>query len=1050
MLFSPRIAEIRKITFPPERERRTEMVNTAQTNRLIEKINRLRLVYQNFLVRDRESIQAEICEPEHACYVPPAEGVFRPIQEGCKWGADGAYAWFRLTFEIPRRMEGQKIYLSGESGAVESLIFIDGAPVGLFDRVAGASSPEFRRHAYFELPAALRGEKRIFVEGYGGHRVANCMPYDRECYYGLQPFAHPRTFRGFEIVVFDKDVEKFIDLLYLLDSLYKSQKDPFTKGELCDLYEEILKKIELMPEESAYSSSVKQTNALIEDFFEARKQKSPLAYAGLVGHSHLDTAWLWTKEETKRKAARTVSNAVAVLERNKQYRFMFESALHLSWIKEYYPVLFDRVKKLVAEGRFEPNGGVWVECDCNLTSGESLVRQFLYGQAFYHENFAYRADTFWLPDTFGYSAALPQILKQCGISYFCTTKMSWNDTTRFPYDSFRWRGIDGSEVTAHLHCLHVAADPVTIVEQTDKIANKQLSRQTLIAYGYGDGGGGPDEKMVECALASCELPYLPETEHTTVSDFMNRLSKQKKLPVYSGELYLELHRGTLTSLHEIKLLNREFESALHDLEFAIAVASKEKKRDRAISEILYKTLLVNQFHDILPGTSINEVNDVAIAENRKGISSCRSMTKTLLAGDKEDVIEFVNTLSFPRREVMTLEGEVGLEGIETQTYVDLDGKTKTDALVQVEAFSSVGLKRTIPVRKDSVFIYTERELETPFYRVCFDEKGCIVSLFDKSAKRLVAERKINEYCLYDDVPNAYDNWDIDADYLLGNCKKAVCINSEIVSAGALELIIRSSFQISEKSKLVCDTVFYADLKRIDFRCRLDWHERHKLLKTCFSLNILTEMLKSEIQFGYLDRIMRENYAEESAKYEVSNQKWSDVSETNYGVALLNRSKYGIGYREGTLSLSLMKGGTHPDTRADEGIRYFQYALLPHEGAFSAQNTVQPAYSFQNPFVLCRGGKALNPIVKITAPNIICETVKVSEDGEDTILRCFESEKSRTVTALHFGQRYDVFVCNLLEEILLPIASDCVSTEMEFAPFEMKTIRLHRKENSISS
>jgi|GEM_PF-2973978 len=405
---------------------------------------------------------------------------------------------------------------------------------------------------------------------------------------------------------------------------------------------------------------------------------------GIIGHSHMDTAWLWTRDETIRKCARTYANALALMEQYPEYTFIQSSAFHAELMRRHYPDIFESMKKRIAEGRWEPNGGVWIECDCNLVSGESLVRQFLKGQRYTRKHFGYTADAFWLPDTFGYSAAIPQIMVGAGVKYFLTTKLSWNDTNAFPYDTFRWRGLDGTEVLTHFNFIHCWPDAGSLIERVYGTAYgsngvsvqsegqpRLVNDKRLVSYGYGDGGGGPQYEMLETARRVFDLEGAPKTAHTTVSRFMRGLEKASaKFPVHVGELYFEGHRGTLTQMHQIKRNNRKAELAIRDLEFAevwvrrySGVWNEEATEQR---ERIHATLLINQFHDILPGTSIPEVHDRALLEITEVVSHANRWTKKLLGDiDEEDVdgdsmsVTLWNTLAWDRQETFALEGDWG-------------------------------------------------------------------------------------------------------------------------------------------------------------------------------------------------------------------------------------------------------------------------------------------------------------------------------------------------------------------------------------------------------
>ena len=1015
------------------------MINQRQTERLIEKVSRMEKIYADFLISDREEVTFGIYEPQETRYAPPAPGDYRPIARGAHWGRPFSYAWFGAEIAVPARMRGKRVYLECDTGAFESLAYLNGRPYGMFDYVAGRSE---RLHRYLPLEDGA-DRMRFDIESYASHRYNGTQPYETPVTFGKETFApEDREYNGFWLVTFDETIERVLDDLYMLNSLYRSAgENTFLRAELEELYERIYSYIDLMPSEGLDRQSLSAACEEIERTIYKNKDTAEDGYrAGLVGHSHLDTAWLWPVEETKRKAARTASTAVRLLKRYPHYRFIMSSAVYMDWFKRYYPALFEDVKSLVAEGRFEPNGAVWVECDCNLTGGEAMVRQFMYGQRFLRKELGYEADSFWLPDTFGYSAALPQIMQKAHVKYFYTTKLSWNDTNRFPYDSFVWEGIDGSRVVAHFNSTHSFADPQKIVERVGgAIMNKRLSDKTLIAYGFGDGGGGPSEKMVEYALKSENVRGIPAAKHVSISQFMRDLRKDN-LPTYAGELYLELHRGTLTSMSMLKYSNRKLENALHDLEFIAAAGGKQDAA--AQIEQLYKVLLLNQFHDILPGTSMNEVNVKAIEENLAALHTAKETAAAMLpvSGQGESVT-LVNTLGFARKGFASIEGAYSFENAESYIYKDIDGREQTCVRAEAEAFSSVVLRRAKGKKKasPSVFVREGNRLLTPDLEVEFDENMFLTRLYDRAPKREAAYGKLNELILHRDVPCAWDNWDIDADYAM---KGKVCrlLHSETVVDNAYEYRIRSEYAVGEGSKLVQDMIFRAGERSVDFRSKIDWHEKHSLLKAHFAANIFSRTMKNEIQFGYLERSLLRNTSEQQAKFEVCNHKWTDISENNYGFAIINDCKYGVGGRPGKLSLSLMKGGTHPDSSADEGVRYFGYKVLLHEGAFSCESVVKPAYEYNNPFFFVDGAAPVASFLRCGASGVIAETVKPAEDGDGYVVRLYESEGNHVSAPLAFGRKYSIQECDLLEDEEKNLG-EADSLELAFRPFEIKTLKL---------
>ena len=975
------------------------MINLKQLDRLVLKIVRLKDIYANYLVR---------AEEEQSVLLDGA-----PIAKGEAWGEDFACGKFTFTY----RAKFENPYLFVATGGVEHLLLADGKPFGLADAIPNAKEPMFRMHKYISLKNIPDGAE-LTAESYASHTFPGTMPFETKQTFALNGYRPRPIFDKISVVELDPTVKEFIELSALLVSYFRCMKDGDPrKISAYQVYEELFETLTILPEQAPVEEELNRANALINRFLDGLKEQGEAQspYVGLVGHSHLDTAWLWTVEECRRKAARTASNAVTLLKEYPEYRFIMSTVAYLDWLEKDYPALFADVKTLVEEGRFEPNGASWVECDCNLTDGESMIRQFLRGKRYLKEKFGYEADVFWLPDTFGYSASLPQILQGCRVPYFLTTKLSWNDTNKFPYESFVWKGIDGSEVTAHFNSIHSTGDPEDVTRRLENRRNKHLTENVLLAYGYGDGGGGPTREMVEGALRVEKTYPYAAVRHTSVSDFMKRISAEE-LPVYEGELYLELHRGTLTTNHDIKKLNRKAEGLLKDVE--LAAVGLRNRAWKQITDECYDTLMINQFHDILPGTSIHAVHETAIAQNTE---ICERLSR-LFDGER-----YFNTLGFARKELLPCENG-------RQTYTDLDGNPVT---VDLFSFGAYGYGETCELPETVGFTVGEDEIVTPYYRLKL-RGGKLVSL--RVGERELSAGVLGEICAYEDVPYFYDNWDVDADYVKKPCKVTV-ENSEIISCGALELRIRTTYSIAGKSRLTQDTVFYTFKPEITFENKLEWNDEYKFLRAEFDTTLAASQFKSEIQFGYIERPTTRNTSEEQAKYEVCNHKWTDLSEPRFGLAILNDCKYGVSVQGGKMGLSLLKSGKHPDEIGETGVKYFSYALLPHAGGFTSETVVLPAYAFNRPPVKLDGEISL-PIKGVSAPNVVVETVKFAEEGEGIVLRLYESERSLTSCILSLTDEYEVYECDMLEEnpVLLGRGKEI---PLSFRQFEIKTLTLKK-------
>ena len=979
------------------------MINEKHADRMVAKVKRLKDVLSAYTVRSLNE--------QNVLFGG------KPIKKGETWGEDFAVGKFTFIYG-----GGESPYLYIENGGVEHLISVDGKPIGMADHIPGAKDAFLRRHKYISMKDVPVGAL-VEIESYASHTFFGTQPFEEKQTFAIGEYREKRVYNGIYIAEINETVKAFTEDLTLFASYFVVLKEgDVRRANAYGAAEEMFGILNVTPGTAPDDGELAAASRVMHRFFASLKPNGNdgnLPYVGMIGHSHLDTAWLWPVAETHRKAARTAANAVTMLKRYPSYRFIMSSVVYMDWIKKEHPWLFGEIKKLVEEGRFEPNGATWVECDCNIPDGESIIRHFLRGKRFLKENFNYEADMFWLPDTFGYNAALPQILRGCRVPYFLTSKLSWNDTNRFPYDSFKWKGLDGSEVTVHFVTIGTEGDPELLNYRLENRLNKHITKNLLVPYGFGDGGGGPSAEMIKTAfLTEKSYPYA-QAEHTTVSDFMKKLEHGEELPVYDGELYLELHRGTLTTNHNIKQLNRRLENSLKDAEL-ISLSRGEREKVKAVSAC-WDVLMLNQFHDILPGTCINEVNVQAVAEYKKAIDDLSALT----AGES-----VFNTLWTDRTEI--LPSENGL-----QTYTDLDGRE-----VSVDAFSFPAYgygKRVSENYKSGCFSLSEDgSFKTPFYSGKI-KNGSIVSLI--FGGREISAGKLNEIKMYADVPLNWDNWDVDPDYELKPCA-VTAGESYSVSEGALQLRIRTAFDLGGEGTLTQDTVFNSVDPMIVFESKLEWNGHHRFIKADFDTTVHAKTYRSEIQFGCVERPTTRNNSLEAAKYEVCNHRWTDISEPRFGVALLNREKYGVSVFGGKMGLSLLKSGRHPDTTGDKGTKYFEYALLPHLGGFAAENTVLPAYAFNRRPVYTFADINV-PVSGVSAPNVIPETVKFPEEGDGTIVRLYECEGSVSECTVKFRSDSAFYQCDMLEENPVLIGKGR-ELKLSFGAFEIKTILVKDK------
>lgn len=1033
------------------------MMNHPQIKRMLSKLTQLEATLDRYVFQKQDELSVVKYETKEQLYAAPAdEALYSKVQQGDVWGAELSYCWFKGSFTVPEELAGKPLYIYPRFGSYEALLYVNGMPFGNF--AYKIAEVDHGNH-YCDL---LRLEPKagevidIVIEAYAGHHVIGTQPFE------TNPVPSYRyTFESIDICTKNQDIADFIYDLRCLNQLAEVMDEKsFRRADVINCLAKVHETVYYSPEhtdEAVWRPALAWAREIMRPCLEAKNAESA-PKVGLVGHSHMDTAWLWDIPKTIKKCARTYANQLALMEEYPEYRFIQSSAFHLELIRRHYPELFDRIKEKIAEGRYEPNGGVWVECDCNITSGESMVRQFLWGQRYTQEHFGYRSDCFWLPDTFGYSAAIPQIMKGCGVNYFLTTKLSWNDTNKFPYETFVWEGIDGTDVLVHFNCTHVWPDPKTLLGRvegrgsTDFVQQKTVSDSRLISYGQGDGGGGPMFEMIEMSRRVKDLDGCPRAEHMSVSDFMKRLEKEAVNPnVYSGELYLELHRGTLTNQHQIKRNNRKAEIAIHNAELltvAEAVKAGKPASDEEIHPLL-ETLLVNQFHDILPGTCIQSAHEQSHRETTAVIENATAIADRLTEGTGDQSKDTViNLLPFDVSDVVYLDAKKGCisadDTVCQQVVCDLDGNQLLAVTgLNLPAMSSLTVShdgRCACSNKN--FTYENGKVTTPFAEIAFNEKGYVKSFVDRrNGRQLVGGLPLNTFLMAEDVPSAWDNWDIDADIQPKFKDCAELLNEEVVSNGAAQLRIRRVYKLSELSTIRQDMIFHVHTPRIDFETEIDWHDKRRFLKTAFDTTILSRQARHEIQFGYAMKPTTRNNSTEQAMFEVVNHKYTDLSETQYGCAILNDCKYGISVEGGRMRLSLHKGGIRPDPRGDAGRHRMTYSFLPHMGGFDAETVIKPAYVANYRPIVRSGEYTLPTLLTVDAGNVIIETVKPCEDGGNAfIARLYEAEGTYASTTLHTG--FDVKkaeLTNMLEETMETLDCDG-SIALTFRPFEIKTIK----------
>ncbi|MDR3284425.1 MAG: glycosyl hydrolase-related protein [Treponema sp.] len=1041
---------------------------------LIPKVEQRIDQYLSFLKRNayREisSLEFEVFATEETFRRPPENADWRKVTAPGAWGKSWYCWWFRTAYCAP--LGGRPLFLNVTPNA-DSLAFIDGLPAGAFN--------VFHRKIRIDADGA---EHTLHVEAYSGHPHGGCGPFEGPSIVvntGKVLLDFPNTFEGgFLSERLEGIFSLYYDVKTLLDLAKQLDDNSLRKARILKgLYDALTDNVRLTAKGEKLEEQAEKAAKQIAPLLQA-KNGGTVPAIDLIGHAHIDHAWLWPIAETERKTARTFSNMLRFIKEYPEFIFIQSQPCQLEIVKNEYPDVFEAVKIAYKNGQWEPNGGMWVEADCNIPSGESLIRQFLVGKAANREMFGdYEADTLWLPDVFGYAAALPQILRGCRIKYFVTSKISWNDTTRFPYDTFIWCGIDGTGINTHFIVSRQGGyngriEPKQLIADWNEVQHKEVQAEFIKPTGEGDGGGGTLRADIEMARRLGNLEGAPKTRWTKITPALERIfAHPEELPEWRDELYLELHRGAYTTQARTKRNNRRIEFALRRTEFLASWAALDDKEAYPQGELTaaWKKMLTNQFHDIIPGSSINRVYTEAEAVSAQILAQMESISrvtqKALVPGGG---IFLFNDLSWQRRGVITVAAAVlgsqvkalqSASGVHpAQRYTDLDGLEQAAVSVTLP---SMGWARFTPFAPDgeapkSPFSYTDGQLETPFYRVKFDKQGHIVSLLDAAQNGLEQVAKgglFNAFISAEDLPVFWDAWDIDSDYTRHIVPEDVLESTEVVSSGPLCIRIRRKYKIGEASRLSQDMVCYADNRRIDFDTRADWHEKHRLLKVSFDTAMSASKVRCEVQYGHIFRNTHKNLMQDRAKFEICAHKWIALEEegSGSGIALLNDCKYGHDVSGGRMRLTLLRSPLAPDPEADQGEHRFTYALLPWKGGFTESGVVRSAYEL-NTIVGSEhipgtaGEPASCSLCSVDNPAVIIESVKAPEaaagkSSKSLVVCLYESFGGHQKSVLSFNRP----VSSVMETDMLEgnghIAQSAGSRiPLAFRPFEIKTLLIH--------
>jgi len=801
-------------------------------------------------------------------------------------------------------------------------------------------------------------------------------------------------------------------------------------------------------------------------------EKHSAVTVNVIGHTHIDVAWLWRIKHTREKALRSFSTVLRLMEDYDEYIFLQTQPQLYKYIKNDSPALYEKIKMRVSEGRWETDGAMWVEADCNISSGEALARQLMHGVSFFRDEFGVKSEYLWLPDVFGYSWALPQLLKLAGIKTFMTTKIDWNQYNSMPHDLFNWRGIDGSEILTYFittpagdykgnhkrsATYNGVLSPKSVLGNWYTFKDKPISNETLFCYGYGDGGGGVNSDMLKLRRAMDKLPGLPNVKPSTAGDFFNRMhdnieKTDQYVHTWDGELYLEYHRGTYTAQANNKKQNRRMEYALAQCEWlsCLAYLAGEQYPGTRLYDA-WETILLNQFHDIIPGSSIREVHD----DSDKDYANLSAEAEQLENNAINTLIEphdgsftIYHSGSFKRRDLVLVAIQDDVIFEDEQGNAISSQKTKEGWLLDVEleplSMAVVNYKPGTLPKADTAFVVdmVAKSIETPLYIINWNDSGRLESIYDKANKRQILDGEANQLEIFEDKPLFWDNWDIDIFHTEKRGLVAISKQPALIENGSERAIIQFEY-VYGLSTITQDMVVYKSCGRIDFVTHVDWHETDRLLKAAFPLNIRSTKATYDIQFGHVERPTHWNTSWDLARFEVVGHKWADFSESGYGVSLLNDCKYGYSVKDNVMRITLLKSTKMPDPEMDMGMHDFTYSLLPHAGSVIEGNTIEESVKLNLPARVVPGTLKNNTkkLVCINSDAVNIDAVKKAEKDDCIVVRIHECRGGRHDIKISSDFGIKAFApCNLLEEnIAEPIKGNEISAEIK--PFEIKTFKL---------
>lgn len=991
------------------------------------------------------------------------QGAFAPVKPGFTWGKTYEYCWFKGSLTLPERAAGERIVMNLQPGG-ESALFVNGKAFGTY-RASWVDQPhQFMEDNILTVSGKPGEHFEILMETYAGHYFPE-SPTGGCCTGPVLPGAYMDPKREGERCTLgsctfgiwnETAYQLFIDADTLNRLLAVLDENSLRAAKIAKALEQFTLTVDFEQGREERIRSYKKAREELQPLLKAENgSTAPCFYA--IGNAHLDLAWLWPMAETYRKTERTFAAQLRLLEEYPEYKFLQSQPASYEMCRKNYPELFERIRDAIQKGRWIAEGAMWVEPDTNMAGGEALIRQLVHGKRYYKEVLGTESEVLWLPDTFGYTAALPQILKGCGVKYLVTQKIFWsyNEGDPFPYHYFNWEGMDGTRIVSFLPTSYTyRTDP----EEINNIWNNRTQKQDLDAfllpYGYGDGGGGPSRDFIEYAKRQENLEGGAKVKMAGPGEFFRDMEKQGgPVHTYVGELYFSAHRGTYTSQARIKQYNRKCELALREMEMWGALAEAKGipyERDKA--DALWKELLLHQFHDILPGSSIARVYEEAEKALGAVLTDAGKLAegsaKALTDQSAEKAVTVFNSLGFARKELVSLP-ECFASGAETADGEPIPVQAAQGTVKALVTIPSCGAVTLVPcetagsLSEGASIAVTEDgyRMENALIAAEINRNGEVTSFVLKGSGREFAVSPMNRFRMYKDVPRMFDAWDIDSNYVDQEVEAAADITTEILTEG-LEAVLRVKGRIGS-SFYTQDIRLRADSRRLEFETEIDWRELHRLLKTVFPADVYAENGINEIQFGYVERPAHRSRQYDKDRFEVCNHRYSALCDGSHGAAVLNDCKYGISMNANALELTLLRAAASPEMRADNKIHRFTYGFTAWEGSFTDSDVVRQGYELNVKPLITAGSIKTFRAAQVEKENVILDTLKPAEDGSgDLILRLYESKKASVSTRVEFSFGCcRAYLCDMLENAEEEIPMENGGIRLEFKAFEVKTVRV---------